>query len=272
MNAHTFCPEYNLAHAFWGYLHWEPFTIFSRTATLQFLPSDCYIIHFLLAGRLELDKNIHSAGDAWIQSPAKSLQIGVYSQDSEIFSVYLRSSCYHPELLQGQRLQEKLGICCENLREINSHNTSHFGSQFSDGYCEVLSDLHEMISASQSLPKWLAKVTQPLSIENWEEENRKDLPLCERHFRRKFKQIMGLAPSLFFRLQRFHHVLRLRKEKPYLDLIDLISLCKFYDHSHFTREFKHFSGLCPTKFFEQHEDYKEFMIPSLMFSDVRATG
>lgn len=267
MNAHAYCPTYGLEHAFWGYLFWEPFSLSEKVEKLQFLPTDCYIIHFLLKGTIQNGNRGLQSGDAWVQPPATALQMSSYAEESQIFSVYLRSSCYHPDLLQSKALRIKLSLICQNLIHIYSNATFDLDSHFPVAFYDVLRGLYEMISPKGS-PAWLAQVTTPLSTENLGENPQKDLPLCERHFRRKFKQIMGLAPSVYFRLQRFHHALRLRKEKPYLDLIDLISLCRFYDHSHFTREFKYFSGQSPTKFFQQSDDYRELMIPSLMFDSM----
>jgi len=153
-------------------------------------------------------------------------------------------------------------LCCELFRE-NKHAVDSF--HLIDGFTSGLSALEAFLVEAAHVPVWLENITSPHTDTHMKEHSRRDLPLCERHFRRKFKQIMGLTPSIFFRLQRFHHALRLRKENPRLELLDLISLCNFYDYSHFTREFKYFSGNSPSTFFQQPQPYRELMIPSLLF-------
>ncbi len=264
MNAHTFCPSFPLQETFWGYLHWEPFAVFARREILNFLPSDCYIIHFVLRGNLKIASASLEAGEVWVQSPVTALNLADYEEESSIFSVFLRPICYQPQLFRSQQALKKFQNCCNKLRSESFENSGYSGT-LTAGQKECLFNLAQILRTAKTQPQWLEQVTQAPQDEELTEGQWKDLPLCERHFRRKFKQIMGLAPSVFFRLQRFHHALRLRKEKPYLDLFDLISLCKFYDHSHFTREFKHFSGLSPTKFFQHDMSYREMMIPTLVF-------
>jgi AraC-like DNA-binding protein len=72
-----------------------------------------------------------------------------------------------------------------------------------------------------------------------------NLQVTSRHLRRKFKEKVGMGPKYYLRICRFHRALQLNHQYPQIDLQDLSFQCGYYDHSHFIKDFKQFSGKSP---------------------------
>jgi AraC-like DNA-binding protein len=69
--------------------------------------------------------------------------------------------------------------------------------------------------------------------------------LCQRHFERKFKSVIGISPKTFAKVIRFKHALRCLRNYPYKDLLSVTIECGYYDHTHLIKDFKTFSGNTP---------------------------
>lgn len=69
--------------------------------------------------------------------------------------------------------------------------------------------------------------------------------LCQRQFERKFKSVIGITPKVFSSVVRFQNAQEVLQQHPkqsvFLTAID----CGYYDHAHFIREFKRFTGGSP---------------------------
>lgn len=72
--------------------------------------------------------------------------------------------------------------------------------------------------------------------------------LSERHFRRKFEEVVGLPPRYYLRVIRYKYVMGLISTYPQLSITDLTYRAGYYDLAHFSKEFKHFTGMPPNKF------------------------
>ena len=77
--------------------------------------------------------------------------------------------------------------------------------------------------------------------------------ISSRHLRRKFKEKVGVGPKSYLRICRFHKVLQLSYQYPQVDFQDLSFHCGYYDLSHFSREFKQFSGKSPFQYFNKNQ-------------------
>ena len=69
--------------------------------------------------------------------------------------------------------------------------------------------------------------------------------LCQRHFERKFKSIIGISPKTFAKIIRFKHTLRYLQNNPQNDLLSAAIECGYYDHTHLIKDFKILSGNTP---------------------------
>jgi len=75
----------------------------------------------------------------------------------------------------------------------------------------------------------------------------KKFHLCEKQFKRRFVQTVGIQPKLFSRIVRFQHVLTLLNSMQ-LGLLDVAIRSGFYDEAHFIREFEQFAVTTPKQF------------------------
>ena len=81
----------------------------------------------------------------------------------------------------------------------------------------------------------------------------RDLGVGERRLQRTFAAALGTTPKRFARLCRFLHACSLLRNRIEPTLADVGLACGYYDQSHFTGEFKAFSGMTPRAFFEAAE-------------------
>lgn len=74
----------------------------------------------------------------------------------------------------------------------------------------------------------------------------------ERHLYRIFKMNYGVSPKVLLNILRLHLCLTLMIEKD-MNLIDIASICGFYDQAHFIKEIKRYTGFSPLQLLEQHK-------------------
>lgn len=96
----------------------------------------------------------------------------------------------------------------------------------------------------------------------------KAMHISRRHFIRRFKQSIGLAPKQFANVIRFQKALCYKKMG--WDWPDIACRCGYYDQAHFIKEFNRFSGVSPQnillktpptplmKYFNNHRDLAHF--------------
>lgn len=96
----------------------------------------------------------------------------------------------------------------------------------------------------------------------------KTLHISRRHFIRRFKQTLGLAPKQFANVIRFQKALYYHQRG--WDWPAIAVRCGYYDQAHFIKEFKHFSGVSPQhiltqtpptrlmQYFNNHHDLSHF--------------
>ena len=82
---------------------------------------------------------------------------------------------------------------------------------------------------------------------------------------RYFKSFVGFNPNKYIRLIRFNYIIRLVESKSEL-LKNLLIDYKYYDYSHFTKDFKLFTGQTPKEFKGlNHELLKEILFKKVNF-------
>jgi AraC-like DNA-binding protein len=80
--------------------------------------------------------------------------------------------------------------------------------------------------------------------------------LSVRQIERDFKTLSGFSPRLFSKLIRFRHLLENVPDKLRY-MTELAYAHDYYDQSHFTNEFKRFTGLTPTQYFVNLADVSD---------------
>ena len=90
------------------------------------------------------------------------------------------------------------------------------------------------------------------------EEIKAKIPISLRQLQREFKSNYGLKINDYMRLTRLNAINKYMLSHPE-KLTELAYELDFTDQSHFIREFKHFTGIAPGKFFKKKGDF--IMIP-----------
>lgn len=75
-----------------------------------------------------------------------------------------------------------------------------------------------------------------------------DVCLCQRHFERKFKSVIGVSPKMFAKIFRFKNALQCMQKYPSKDLLTIAVESGYYDHTHLIKDFKSLSGDTPNAF------------------------
>jgi len=74
--------------------------------------------------------------------------------------------------------------------------------------------------------------------------------LTRQHLTRRFRELVGVTPKQFCRLERFDQVFRAAYRRPRVDWAQVALDCGYYDQAHLIAEFKEFTGMTPTEFFQ----------------------
>lgn len=77
-----------------------------------------------------------------------------------------------------------------------------------------------------------------------------ELTYADRHIRRVFKQVVGVAPKPYHQIIRFHRTARLLKESPTVSVQDIVAICNYSDSAHLSRQFQAYSGLTLSQYRE----------------------
>ena len=70
-----------------------------------------------------------------------------------------------------------------------------------------------------------------------------------RQLERKFSKGVGFGPKKFIKMIRLQYALRLLLNNRFSNLADLTYKCGYFDQAHFIKDFKEFTGIPPTEFF-----------------------
>jgi len=94
----------------------------------------------------------------------------------------------------------------------------------------------------------------------------KKLNVSERYFQKKFKLMVGIAPSVYNRIIRFNNLFSELDVHNENDYRILSALFRYYDSSHFRKDFKKYCGEIPKKFHLDKFDFvKEAFVKNPIF-------
>jgi AraC-like DNA-binding protein len=85
----------------------------------------------------------------------------------------------------------------------------------------------------------------------------REFHISERQIERRFQNGVGLNPKYFARIVRFQSVLKAGRDRSQWNLTDLAMRFGYFDQSHFIKEFKQFSGLAPSQYFEERHSISD---------------
>ncbi len=88
---------------------------------------------------------------------------------------------------------------------------------------------------------------------------REQLHISERHFERRFRQVVGVSPQFYIRVRRFNEAVRLLKARRRATMLtkmsDVAQALNFHDEAHFIRDVKALAGLTPKHLAQKEDDF-----------------
>lgn len=77
-----------------------------------------------------------------------------------------------------------------------------------------------------------------------------DACLSNRQFQRRFTERTGIGPKLFDKVVRFEKAFFMKNANPHLDWLSIALACGYYDYQHLVKDYKYFTNMTPTGFYE----------------------
>ena len=123
--------------------------------------------------------------------------------------------------------------------------------------------LKSLLETKRPEIKWLEtaiKKIYSLGGNTTQEELSVLVDISSRHFRRKFKEVVGISPKYFCKVIQLNTVFELLNTTNTERLHHLALDCGYYDQAHFINDFKKMIGSCPRNFLEgKHSFVKDYM-------------
>ncbi len=127
----------------------------------------------------------------------------------------------------------------------------------------LLEHLKTLLETKLPEIKWLEVALEKIYISagNITQEQLADqVEISLRHFRRKFKEIVGVSPKYFCKVIQLNTVFEMLNSSNTEKLHYLALDCGYYDQAHFIHDFKKLIGSSPRKFLEgKYSFVKEYM-------------
>lgn len=80
-----------------------------------------------------------------------------------------------------------------------------------------------------------------------------------KHFVHLFEKNVGTTPKVFSRIVKFQQALQLLENNQPVDWLQIAHDCGYYDQAHFINEFKRFSGINPSAYFDQRGEHFNYL-------------
>ncbi len=169
-------------------------------------------------------------------------------------------------VLQPTALYHIIGVQVQKLTNTFLDAEEVWGNKVSL-LCEQLnfsSDINEMIILIESfLENLVKKIIKPLhpidKVSQYllQKEDYSSLActadqscLSVRQYIRNFEERIGVNPKMFNRIIRFDRAFRMKNNQPHLDWLYIALANGYYDYQHLVKDFKAFTNLTPTAFYE----------------------
>jgi AraC-like DNA-binding protein len=119
--------------------------------------------------------------------------------------------------------------------------------------------LTKRFTVQQAQSEWLCRGAVHFALQRFAEspslwtvrEVARSAGWSERRFSQVFREEVGFSPKVWCRIQRFQRAVRLMHAGREVAWSELSLDCGFYDQSHFSNEFRAFSGVNPTAYSAQ---------------------
>ena len=145
----------------------------------------------------------------------------------------------------GRELEEKIITAANNLQRI-------------DIIQKFLVDrLKKYLQHDSVIEECLIRIVKSkgnVSVESLSES----LNINSRQLERKFTSGIGMSPKVFSRIVRFQNIFKLLQTKRINSLTELAFENGYYDQAHFIKDFKLFSGISPSVYFNEEHSLSDY--------------
>jgi AraC-like DNA-binding protein len=86
-----------------------------------------------------------------------------------------------------------------------------------------------------------------------------ELGISHKHLIQEFRKVIGLAPKLYCRIQRFQRVLAAINKQKRVEWADVAVSCGYFDQAHFIHDFTAFAGVNPSAYLSHRLEYPGFI-------------
>lgn len=77
--------------------------------------------------------------------------------------------------------------------------------------------------------------------------------LCEKQFKRTFKEKIGVNPKMYLSIVRFYKAYNIKNANPQWDWLRIAVECGYYDYQHICKEYLYFTSHTPVQYHKQIE-------------------
>jgi AraC-like DNA-binding protein len=133
------------------------------------------------------------------------------------------------------------------LNAKNIQEMADFADSFLLNFLNRQTKKHAFFDGISVIAKGLYNTTNLLSVA----EYAYNANMSIRNFERRFTEQAGVSPKLYCRLMRFNEALKIKTAIPSKNWTAIAHECGYFDQMHLIKDFKQFSGLKPTDFFQK---------------------
>lgn len=167
-------------------------------------------------------------------------------QPSSLFRL-TRLPCYEltnrfidAEAIWGKKIKEAYEEMC-NLDTVESV------IQVAEVFLQqIIRQSRQEIHRIDKVGSYILNQNQPLSIDKLAGL----ACLSSRQFQRKFNERMGVGPKVFDKVVRFQKAFFMKNANPHMDWLSIALKCGYYDYQHLSKDYKLFTGMTPSEFYE----------------------
>jgi len=266
LSSNVFLPNFKLNKWIKHYWFLEGNNKESSIENKYVLPDGCTTIIFILEGSIQLNgfnDKVLTQG-IYIIPPILKSHKNLFSKDIFLIDIHLNPGIFYKlfdfpvselvankvydfdelEIKMDKSIIEKLLPLKNNkyllLNEINEYFYKLF---------------HSVNYLEDTLINSLADLYKDGQLDNFYDTQ----ILSTRQVQRKVKSITGLTPKTISRIGRFYNILENTNTiSNSVDFHQLENVNKITDQSHFIKEFKYFTGVSPSHFFNEYYNYLQF--------------
>jgi AraC-like DNA-binding protein len=207
---------------------------------VSYPPDPAILVHpkCTIMGQHTVVTNRYTGSDFWILQMV--LQPSALFRLSGIPAYEITNTFIDAEAVWGKKISSIQEQMCntESIEEV---------IKMAEGFLERLIKRSETsLHGIDKISSVILNQDRPLSMD----QLASDACLSSRQFQRKFTERTGIGPKLFDKVVRFEKAFFMKNANPHLDWLSIALACGYYDYQHLAKDYKYFTNMTPTGFYE----------------------